>query len=628
VARIWTAAVSSCLFFASFSFSLAAGKPSETLFPDTTRGYLSIPNTKNLTESWNKTQLGQLIKDPVMKPFVDDVRRQIDERWTGVEKLGITLDDIRGVPNGELALAVVQPGPEKEAMVVLLDVTGHQKEAEQLLGKVERSVTKEGGKRSETSAGGTKISVFTFPKPNDADTDAPPPAAYYFHKDGLLAASDHLDTLKGILERAGGKKGKSLSDVATFQTVMARVKKDSGNSQPQLKWYIQPLGYIEVIRAANAERLHRKGRSMLDIFKAQGFTALQGVGGEVDFAVGSYEMTHRTAILAPGPYQRAMKMLSFPNNADLAPLPWVPADVAGHLVAHCDVANAFDNFGPLFDEMFNEGKPGLWDDVLTGLRSDPNGPRIDLRKELIAHLGTRITVLANYQLPIGPTSERILVGIALKDEKAAKTGIKRLFQNDAEMKRREFKGHEIWERIPEKKTDVPEIGLELPGEGSAPPPKSSATGQQSLLPNEALVVAKGHLMIASHLDFLQGILDESKKPQPLTKSIEYQVVVAQMAKFGAKQRAFENFAKTDEQYRPTYELIRQAKMPESETMFGRVLNAVLGSGKKGVKRKQQIDGSKLPEFDFVRRYLGPAGLQLIAEKDGWLVKGFLLKKGQ
>ena len=86
----------------------------------------------------------------------------------------------------------------------------------------------------------------------------------------------------------------------------------------------------------------------------------------------------------------------------------------------------------------------------------------------------------------------------------------------------------------------------------------------------------------------------------------------------------------------TYELFRHFyAMPPARDAEGRevgavrgVLNSVLGSGKKGIKRKQKIDGSKLPEYDFVRRYLGPAGLQMISEDNGWIVKGFLLKKGQ
>ena len=67
-------------------------------------------------------------------------------------------------------------------------------------------------------------------------------------------------------------------------------------------------------------------------------------------------------------------------------------------------------------------------------------------------------------------------------------------------------------------------------------------------------------------------------------------------------------------------------MPESETMVGRVLNTIFGAGKKGVIRKAEVDGSKLPDYDYVRRYLGPAGVEVTSEPTGWFVKGFRLGK--
>ena len=45
-------------------------------------------------------------------------------------------------------------------------------------------------------------------------------------------------------------------------------------------------------------------------------------------------------------------------------------------------------------------------------------------------------------------------------------------------------------------------------------------------------------------------------------------------------------------------MIRQGKMPQSESLLGRMLNSMAG-GKKGVMRHQRINGAKLPDFDTV-----------------------------
>ena len=55
-----------------------------------------------------------------------------------------------------------------------------------------------------------------------------------------------------------------------------------------------------------------------------------------------------------------MNMLKLPNAADFTPQPWVPRDVATYTTLYVDILNAFDNFGPLFDELFGEGEKDVW----------------------------------------------------------------------------------------------------------------------------------------------------------------------------------------------------------------------------------------------------------------------------
>ena len=95
-----------------------------------------------------------------------------------------------------------------------------------------------------------------------------------------------------------------------------------------------------------------------------------------------------------------------------------------------DILNGFDNFGPLFDELFGQGEAGVWQEVLDGLKDDPKGPQIDLREELIKHLGQRVSMLTDYQLPITTTSERLLFAIEVKNAKAVAAAIEKLFKND------------------------------------------------------------------------------------------------------------------------------------------------------------------------------------------------------
>jgi hypothetical protein len=91
------------------------------------------------------------------------------------------------------------------------------------------------------------------------------------------------------------------------------------------------------------------------------------------------------------------------------------------------------------------------------------------------------------------------------------------------------------------------------------------------------------------------------------------------------------FVRTDQSYRSTYELLRQGKMPEAETLLGRILNRLLTTPEdedEGVLRKQQIDGRKLPDFETVRRYFSPMGAAVRSADDGWFVVGATLTRQQ
>ncbi len=679
-----------------------AAAPSERLLPVTTKGAVFIANYQQLSAQWNKTQVGKLLKDPVMEPFAKDLRRQFQDRWSGVnDRLGLTLEDLKGVPSGEIAVALARLGPDKGATIILVDVTGHLEQANAMLGKVAANMEKKNAKRTEHKVEGTTVIVFDLPKTKEEG----PRQVVYFLSGNTLGAADDRGTIEGVLARMAGQGGQSLADVPAFQAVMKRCAAHSDNVAPQLRWFVEPMEYFETRQAMTPDReaiRTKKKKSVFDIAKNQGFSAIKGVGGFADFAVDRFELLYRTAVYAPPPYEKSMKMLVFPNSPQFEPQSWIPRDVATYTTFYWDVLNAFDNFGELFDELFGEpeylfslklthegalqdgpvadgiqgefkknqfplakqatvvtkkagelwhivdgervfivkkGKSlrvyiadtGVWEDVLESLREQEDGPRIDLRKGLVAHLGKRVTVITDYKIPITTTSEQLLFAIEAKNPEAVAAGIKKMMQNDPTVKRRVFEGIEIWETVEEEVKDFT-VELDLPAIPNAAPTEEETDDddddeEERLLPNAAVTVAFGHLVVASRYEFLVKVLSEAKKQETLGRCVDFQAVSAALKQLGANGSCcVRAFSRTDEEYRPTYELIRKGKMPESESLFGRLLNSALGPNKKGVVRKQEIDGSEMPDYQVVRRSLGPAGIYVVSEPDGWFAVGVLLPK--
>ena len=629
----------------ALSFPALAVEPSEKLLPGTTKGFVSTPNLDEAEAKLADTELGKMFSDPLMQPFVEDLERQIRSRLdkTGV-RLGVTFEDLKGVDGGEVALAVVQPNPKDKtshATVLIIDVTGKEVAAKAMLEKIAATEASKQGVKSHAKAGNVDLTIFTMPlKAGETIADH---VIYFLHNDQIVL-TDSRSVAEGIAARFGTTATDSLATLPAFEHSMAKNAKAAGETKPSVRWFIEPFGYVEVSRAINGGK-RKRGRDLLKILASQGFNAVQGLGGNVFFTTGSEDILHRTFIYAPAvvrkegdkntdKYNLAMRMLEFKNSEETAPPGWVPADAATYITFHMDLKKAFHYSESLVDEY--AGDKGVFKAMWENLAHDPSGPMIDIEKELVNHLGERVTLVSDVKIPVDLKSERLIVAIELLGPKSAAIVTKTLekaFSEDKAAKKREFKGHVIWELMNDAAAEPDALSVE----GVAPPTGKSGGGgdekeeeeeteEKPILPNMAFTVVNGQLFVGTHVEFMEEIIGKGGIAPPMIKSGDYLRISDALTRLGAGKDSFRFFTRTDESYRGTYELLKQGKLPQAETLFAKLLNGMLGSGEKGEIRKQEIDGSKLPEFKHVQKYLGPAGSYVHSEEDGWFIVGALLKK--
>ncbi|MFN0017700.1 MAG: hypothetical protein ACKVP0_05525 [Pirellulaceae bacterium] len=620
-----------------------AVEPSENLLPNTTKGFVSTPNLEQTQAQLRETELGKMFNDPLMQPFVEDLEKQIRSRLAkaGV-RLGLTFEDLKGVDSGEVALAVVQPDPKDKnshATVLIIDVTGKEAAAKAMLEKIAANQIAKKAVKSAIKAGNIDLNIFTLPLQPDEAT--PEHVVFCLHNDQIVL-SDSQAVVTGIAGRFGAAAGDSLAKLSAFEHSMAKNAKAAGEAKPSLRWFIEPFGYVEVSRAINGGK-RKRGRDLLKILAGQGFNAVQGLGGNVFFTTGTEDILHRTFVYAPpvvrkegdknkDKYNLAMRMLEFKNSEETAPPGWVPADAATYITFHMDLKKAFHYSESLVDEY--AGDKGVFKAMWENLAHDPAGPMIDIEKELIDHLGERVTLVSDVKIPVDLKSERLIVAIELLGPKSAVIVTKTLdkaFSADPAAKKREFKGHVIWELINDAAVE-PDLltveGAAAPGgkSGDDEEKEEEETEEKPILPNMAFTVVNGQLFVGTHVEFMEEVIGKGGTAPPMLKSNDYLRISDALARLGATKDSFRLFTRTDESYRGTYELLKQGKLPQAESMFAKLLNGILSSGEKGETRKQEIDGSKLPEFKHVQKYLGPAGSYVHSEEEGWFIVGVLLKK--
>jgi hypothetical protein len=316
-------------------------------------------------------------------------------------------------------------------------------------------------------------------------------------------------------------------------------------------------------------------------------------------------MLYRAAIFAPPPYAKSLKGVKTPNVGPITPPDWIPATVASYTGASIDLSTMMQNVGPLWDYTIGDGD-GAWVDTLKGIREDPAGPKVDLEKRLFDKMGVRAMRVSDVVEPITTSSERRLLIADLADAKEALAALEAFYKNDKTAKKQKAGDHEYWEIWPEE-----------PQPGDIP---------------SGVAVARNQMLWASQADMLKDYLQDAAAGKPLSEDADYRRVMERV-RAEAKNRywdklCLERFVQSRESYKPTYELTRQGKLPDSDTLLGSVLNMLAGQEAGGKPRKQKVAGDKLPPYQQVQHYFLPAGSFGVREDakefQGWFFAGFVL----
>ena len=538
--------------------------------------------------------MAQLFDDPKLKPFLDDLANE-----STLAKFGLTWQDLASVAKGEMSFSAIPVAPDQLGHVMTLYTNKEFMPVLKMLAKVVVSLEKHGYKVATKTLGGFPVTTYTRGGQDKKDRGQ---TLFSFTKDEILVAADNEKAVVEILRRWQGTSPDRLDQRKAYQEVQARAKAGA-KTAADFFWFAEPLGLAEGERST-ARIAPRRGADTLKILKEEGFTAIQGMGGYVSVGQGEHDFLHYTAVYAPGPYQKSMRMLKTLPGGNFAPADWVPGGAARFETVYQDVKNAFSNFGSFFDAVYAEGDAGTFDDILRGLRDDPNGPQIDIGKEVFGRLGRRVTLLVDTGKPLGLYSVRTVAAVDTKDEKGLAQAIRRLMENDEDVKQHTIGTTVLWEMITREKKKK---------KGSKP-----AAQAKPKAPNSGVAVARGNLFLANDFKFLEKILNS--KDKGLADQADYQRVARALDKLGAGTDCLRSFSRPDEDLQTVYELLRTNQLDKGRSLYARLLVDLFGDNVK------QIDGSTFPEYQYFRRYLGPTGFYGVNQADGWFFTGCALRK--
>lgn len=599
-----------------------------TLLPKAAQGYVRVIDMPRLRERWDTTELAKFAKDPALKSFWEDQRQDIETRLADAGwQLNIEAARLVDVASGEAVLSwIANPENRRKpyALALIVDVAGRTKDTEEMLASVDKQLKGKGATAKSLKVGAETVLQYTLPrKPGELLLQE---TFYSIAKDRLIA-SDDLALVEKMLAAQVKPSADSLVEDTDYQTAIKRV--DGLLNRGEIEYFVRPIGLARVIREISGKREGSRSTDVLKVLEDQGFGHFRAVAGRVEVGADGMDMLHQGAVIAPKPLPGSAAIVNTPNEVSWKLPDWIGGDVSAMINICWNIQESFWKSEGLMDGLADS--PGVFKQFVKGMAENETGPKVDIAKEVLPYLTNDIISLSDCKEPITVDSRRTMIALrVLEPEKLFKV-LERVMNNEPDAKLVEFEGHKLWKVVREDSAegleiDAGDLGADFGEFGDQP--MQSKPEDEPWLSNWAITIYGDQLMFASHAELIQDCILQAKsgKPSPLASDVEYvraRKAIEQLA--NGRTGCSWQVLRSDLSYRVQYELFREGKLPQSQSMAATIMER-LTQPKKELrgKEKQQIDGTKLPPFDQIRGYLQPGGMMFESTDDGWVYTGFLL----
>jgi len=393
--------------------------------------YLSAPDVVTAHESFQKTGISQLINDPALEKF----RQQLVEKFNDVEKktqdeLGLSISDITSLFSGEVTLAVVRPVGQSLGGVLFVDIGGHQDILEKLIAKAE-AADEEGKAEKETDTiGDQKITVYTIAVKDDEDAE--PVTVAYFIKDDKLVVASAVSILESILDQWDGTAEDSFARNEIYSEIIGKCTvKDS---RPAMQYFIDPVGLLVSGLSMNPDTQLFAGMVYSPAF---GLNGLKGIGGTLELATDEFDSIGRAMYYVDGPASGLLKIFEFRPSIS-APPKWVPAGAGQFIAFDWNIKGAYEAIESIYDSFTG---PGKFVQTITGL-AQQSGANLHIKDDIVDVLSGQFQW---YLLP-GEKPENMQGTLAIGVNDAAKGQhlVDSIMTMTGETEKTEFKGVQLF----------------------------------------------------------------------------------------------------------------------------------------------------------------------------------------
>ncbi len=585
--RVITAAAAWLLIAGAVASARAERPAAPRLLPDQTVAYVRIASVPDLIDRFRDTAMGRITADEKVKPLVSQLYASAVEAFARIEdRVGLPLDELLRIPQGEVCLAVVAPERGRPQVIAIVEVGDQPAAAEKLLQRIDDELVRGGAGRTVEKVGDVQIDVYQFPDRRNQ--------AVFLQRDQTIVVSSDVELVKQMLQVwNGGEDLKTLADNRKFTAIMNRCS-GSRDERPQITWFADPIEFAKRVSRGNFG-----AQAALATISGLGLDGVKGVGGSLILASEEFDGIQHVHLLLETPREGVVEMAAL-GSGDTTPEVWVPKDVASYTTLHWDIQRSRAELIRLF-EVFRGA--GAWNEQVIKRLSEQLD--VDFEQDVLAQISGRATMVTWMERPARLNSQATLIGLRLNDAPAFARTLDHVAGRFENRLARDTFGGVTYYRVARRNRDR----QGQPDEGLA------------RIPDPCLAVVGDYLLASDSSKLLeQAIVTKSNASQSLAGELDFKLIAAKIQRqLGDAKAGLVAFNRPEEGLRSLYELAT------SQTIRERLAaNAQNNPFFKALH--DALDDNPLPPFQVVAQYLAPGGAMLTNDETGFHYTAFTLRR--
>ncbi len=554
------------------------------LFPQKTLLYARVDDTRDMKEKLSMVSMGRVANDPKIKPILESFYSTLTASIEGMQQaIGINLDELLSIPNGELAIALVPT--KKEPVFCLLIEAGEELPALELM--IGRLDANESLVKTKKQVG--KIEVVSM-----GNSNRPNEQMAYFIDSGVFVAtnnSDYTETLAKVWT-GNGIDHKPLADNRDFTTILSRCVGTEGE-RPQLSFFVDPIALFREATKSNASSMIALGS-----IRTVGLDGIKAVGGSVILAPNDFDSIVHGHLLMDNNRRGVLRTIR-PKSGSTDPESWVADDVVSYGTLNWDIAKTVKAIAEMVDTFMGEE---AFEERVVKEASKNLG--VDFRKDILELIDDRISIVQTIVPPKHFNSQSNLYAIHIKEPNRFNTEVL----------------PQIFEKIRSRNAD---LKSKLVGDISVYYFDVTPQGEvrNMRIPKPCACILGKVLLVSDSLEAIeQAIRTDSSGDNLLSDALEFKLVRTRIkAQLKDVETSILSYQRPEESLRLIYDLARDpANIKNLEDMGDN--NPFLKSVVTALK------SNTLPPFESISKYFAPGGAFVVEEDNGLHYTGFSLRR--